>query len=200
MTDQVSRPAANKLAGALPPLLPRLELEAEHAALLDGVADAAAGVERLVSANAMPEAVRLVAHALPKREAVWWCCMCARAVPDPALPAPDAEALAAAENWVRRQDEATRRAAMAAAQRTGFRSPEAWAAVAAFWSGGSMAPEGSPDVPPAPHLTGVAIAGGVMLAAVRVTPARAPLRFPRFLTAAREIAGGGAGRMPPEES
>jgi hypothetical protein len=198
MADSVTRAGPQKLAVPLPPLLPRLELEASHAALLDGAQDAITGLDRLAGAGALPEAVRLAAHAMPRREAVWWCCMCARAVPDPALPHPDAEALLAAENWVRRQDDETRRAAMAAAQRTAFRSPEAWAAVGAFWSGGSMAPEGQPVVPPAPHMTGVAVAGGVMLAAVRLRPERAPERFARFLASVRDIAGGGAGRIPPE--
>lgn len=189
----------SKLAVPLAPLLRRLELDAEGTALLDGAADAASGVERLAAARRMPEAMRLVAHALPKREAVWWACMCARSVPDPALPPPDLAALEAAERWVRRPDEANRRAAEAAAQQTQFRSPEAWAAMGAFWSGGSMAPEGQPVVPPAEHLTGVAVAGAVVLAAVRCRPERQDARFDRFLGAARDIAAGGAGRMPPEE-
>jgi hypothetical protein len=144
--------------------------------------------------------MRLIAHAMPKREVVWWGCMCARAVPGSALPAPDAEALTAAEAWVRQPDEPNRRAAMAAAQKTGFQSPEAWAAVAAFWSGGSMAPEGQPVVPPAAHHTGLAIAGGVVIAALRGDPARAAERFGRFLLSARDIAAGGAGRLTPEEN
>jgi hypothetical protein len=199
MSDPATMPGLPKLAIPLGPLLPRLELEAAHLALLEGAVDAAAGLDRLAAHGAMPEAMRLAAHALPRREAVWWCCMCARAVPDPALPAADAAALLAAEAWVRRPEDAIRRAAMAAAQRTGFRSPEAWAAVGAFWSGDSMAPEGQPLVPPGPHMTGVAIAGGVVIAAVRRRPERAEQRFPRFLAAARDIAAGGAGRIPPEE-
>lgn len=198
MSEAGTKPPPNKLQVPLVPLLPRLELEPPLAATLAGAADAMAALDALLAAAAYPEAVRLVAHALPKREAVWWCCMCARAVPDPALPAPDAEALVAAENWVRRPDDAIRRTAMDLAQKTAFRTPEAWAAVGAFWSGGSMAPAGQPEVPPAPHLTGVAIAGGVTLAAVRLSPERAPQRYARFIAAAREIAAGGAGRMAPE--
>jgi hypothetical protein len=189
----------NKLATPLAPLMPRLELDAEGARLLAGMADAAAGIEAFVAAARMTDAMRLIANALPKREAVWWACMCARAVPV-ATPHPaDIEALTAAELWVRKPDETARRAAMEVAQKGGFRSPEAWAAVGAFWSGGSMAPEGQPVVPPAEHLTGVAVSGAVMLAAVRVAPERAPARFQRFLAAARDIAAGGAGRIPPEE-
>jgi hypothetical protein len=189
-----------KLAAPLSPLLPRLELDPPAAAALNGAGTAAEGILRLESAGLRNEAARLAAHALPKREAVWWGCMCARAVPDPALPPVDMEALLAAEAWVRRPgDDVLRRAAMEAAQRTGFRSPEAWAAVGAFWSGGSMAPAGQPEVPPPDHLTGVAISGGVVLAAVRTRPERAQDRLARFLASAREIAAGGAGRIAVEE-
>ena len=191
--------SANKLAVPLLPLVPRLELDADGQALLAGLAEAAGGVERLAAAGRMPDALRLVAHALPKREAVWWACMCARAVPEAAPNPLDAQALAAAELWVRRPDEASRRAAMVAAQASGCRGPEAWAAVGAFWSGGSMAPEGQPEVPPADNLTGVAIAGAIILAAMRSRPERGPERLSRFLAAARDIAAGGAGRLSPEE-
>lgn len=190
-----------KLASPLPPLLPRLELEPPALALLEGLATAAEGIMKLEAAGLRNEAARLAAHALPKREAVWWGCMCARAVPDPALLPVDADALLAAEAWVRKPTEETlRRAAMEAAQRTAFRSPEAWAAVGAFWSSGSMAPAGQPVVPPPDHLTGVAVSGGVVLAAVRLKPERAQDRLARFLAAARDIAAGGAGRIAPEEN
>ncbi|MBL6456926.1 hypothetical protein JMJ55_16435 [Belnapia sp. T6] len=193
-----TRPPSSKLLVALPPLLPRLELDPECGALLHGLADAEAALRCLESSGKMTEALRLLAHALPKREAVWWACMCARAVPDPAAKPEDQAALDAAESWVRRPEEPARRAAMAAAEKAGFRSTEAWAAVGAFWSGGSMAPEGQPVVPPAEHLTGVAVAGAVVLATVRVAPEQAPQRYPRFIASARDIGLGGAGRMPPE--
>jgi hypothetical protein len=189
-----------KLAAPLAPLLPRLELEPAAREVVAGAETAAEGVALLEAAGFKNEAARLTAHALPKREAVWWACMCAAAVPDPELPVADAEARLAAEAWVRKPaDDALRRAAWDSAQLTAFRSPEAWAAVGAFWSGGSMSPEGQPVVPPAEHLTGVAISGAVVLAAVRSKPERAPDRLTRFLAAARDIAGGGAGRIPPEE-
>jgi hypothetical protein len=190
-----------KLAAPLAPLLPRLELDAAVAQVLAGVQTAAEGVDRLEAQGLRNEAVRLAAHALPKREAVWWACMCANAVPDAALTAADSAARLAAEAWVRKPaDDSLRRAAWDAAQKTEFRSPEAWAAVGAFWSGGSMAPEGQPVVPPADHLTGVAISGAVVMAAVRGRPERAADRLGRFLTAARDIAGGGAGRIPLEDN
>lgn len=190
-----------KLVVPLQPLLPRLELNDAAMAALDGSPTAAAALLRLEEAGLCNDAARLAAHALPKREAVWWACMCARAVPDPKLPPEDLEALASAEAWVRKPgDDAVRRAAWAAAQKTPFSSPEAWAAVAAFWSGGSMAPEGQPAVPPADHLTGVAVGGSVVLSAVRSHPERAESRLKKFLASARDIAEGGAGRLNPEEA
>ncbi|MCK8785130.1 hypothetical protein M0638_12125 [Roseomonas sp. NAR14] len=187
-----------KLAVPFPPLRPRLELDQAAEAIVGDVGDAATALERLLAGNRLVESARLCAHALPRREAVWWACMCARGVPDPALAPADLAALEAAEAWVRRPDEPARRAAMAAAQATGFRSPEAWAAVGAFWSGGSMAPEGAPAVPPAEHFTGAAIAGAVVMASVRVKPERSEQRLARFVASARDIAAGGAGRLPPE--
>ncbi|HEY4249812.1 MAG TPA: hypothetical protein VGM87_01350 [Roseomonas sp.] len=188
-----------KLAVPLPPLLPRLELEPEGEEVLNGAEDALQGIDRLVGAGRMVEAARLAAHALPKREAVWWACMCARAIPDPALKPEDIVALEAAEAWVRRPEEAARRRAAEAAEKTSFRSAEAWAAMGAFWSGGSLAPEGMAEVPPGEHLTGVAIAGAVVLASVRVKPERQPGRIGKFLDSARAIAAGGAGRVEAEE-
>jgi len=187
-----------KLAVPLAPLLPRLDLDGDGLAAVAGAESAGLAAERLAAAGRLQDAVKTIAHALPRREAVWWACMCARAVPDPALPAADSAALEAAEAWVRRPDEPARRAAAAAAERTKFATPEAWAAMGAFWSGGSMSPEGQPVVPPPEHLTGTAVAGAVMLAAVRHLPEKRNHRLERFLASARDIAGGGAGRLQPE--
>jgi hypothetical protein len=191
-------PARSKLGVPLEPLLPRLELEPPAREALAGAATAEDAIARLEAAGQLMPACRLAAHALPKREAVWWACMCARAVPDEKAVPTDAAALEAAEAWVRRPDEKARRACMAAAEQNNFRSTEAWAAVGGFWSGGSMAPEGQPVVPPGDHLTGTAIGGAVILAGVRRTPQHLDARLKRFLASARDIALGGAGRIPPE--
>ena len=191
--------ARSKLAVAMPPLLPRLELDADCATLVEGAATAEAAIARLEAAGRLIEACRVVAHALPKREAVWWACMCARgAPPDAARKPEDLAALCAAEAWVRRPEEALRRTALGAAEAAKFRSTEAWAAVGAFWSGGSMAPEGQPAVPPPEHLTGVAVSGAVVLAAVRAEVNTHAKRLGRFLASARDIGLGGAGRVAPE--
>lgn len=187
--------ASAKLMVPLGPLMSRLVLEPTLIARIEALATAAEAIARLEADGALVEACQLTAHAMPKREAVWWACMCARSVPDPQILPVDAAALEAAEAWVRRPEELVRRAALAAAEAAAFRSAEAWAAMGAFWSGGSMAPEGQPVVPAGEHLTGHAIGGGVVLAGIRRAPQDMEARLKRFLTSARDIAGGGAGRM-----
>jgi hypothetical protein len=184
--------------GDLTELTPHLALEPPAAAAIGGCTDTADALARLEDGGFLIEATRLVAHALPKREAVWWACMCAAHTAPPDLPVADRAAREAAEIWVRQQTDKARRAAWERAQASGFQTPEAWTAVAAFWSGDSMSPEGQPAVPPAPHFTGNAAAGAVALATVRGDISRREARLRRFLESARNIAAGGPGRLPAE--
>jgi hypothetical protein len=178
---------------------PRVGLSTGAATVLTNVTLVPDALQRLEAGGFLVEAARLVAHSLPKREAVWWACMCAFHTAPPDLSENDRLARELAESWVRLQTDKLRREAMAKAEAGDFATPEAWAAVAAFWSGDSMAPEGQAAVPPAPHLCGTAVAGAIVLAAVRGDPLRQPARLKRFLESGRNIAAGGPGRLPPEE-
>jgi hypothetical protein len=178
-------------------ILPRLELGG-RAADIAACGSVYAALNQLTRDSLLVEAARLCAHALPVRERVWWATRCARATAGTDLPEPDREACALAEQWVRNRADDTRRAAMETALRAGCRSPEAWAAVAAFWSGDSMAPAGQPKVPPAPHLPGTAVSGAVVLASLRNHPERQMDRLRRFLDSALDIAAGGAGHIEQE--
>jgi hypothetical protein len=180
-------------------VLPRLGLTGESAALIQTESDAATALGRLEQAGFLGEAVKLMAHALPNREAVWWACMCSHHTAPADLPEADHAAVRTAEQWVRQQTDEIRREGFDHAQQAGFGTPEAWAAVAAFWSGDSMSPLGQPKVPPAPHLAATAVTGAIALASVRIHPARREDRLRRFLASGREIAGGGVGRLEPEE-
>ena len=189
---------ASKLVVPLVPLLPRMELDAEGIKLLDGAADAATGMERLQGAGRMIDAARIAAHALPKREAVWWACLAARAYIDAGNPVepPDTDALSAAEAWVFKPDEDNRRVAYDRAMATGFQTPASWAAMGSFWSGGSIAPPNLPSVPPPPNALGRAIWGAVILAAVSnpKSPEDMEAKHRAFLTQGIDIAQGGNGR------
>jgi hypothetical protein len=179
-------------------VMDRATLAPEAQVPLRGCADVGEAIVRLESAGFASEAVRMLAHALPRREAVWWACMCSANTAPPDLPEPDRLARETAEVWVRQQKDEQRRAAMAHAEAGGFQTPEAWSGVAAFWSGDSMSPLGQPAVPPPPHAVGGAVAGAVALSAVRGDVKRHAERLKRFLESGRNIAAGGPGRMPPE--
>lgn len=136
------------------------------------------------------DAVRFLAAALPKREAVWWGALCVRdAVPKPGPEA--ANAIAAAEAWARDPSEANRRAAEQAAGAAGYGTPPGCLAGAAFWSGGSLAPPNLPPVPPKDELTATAVAGAVLLAAV-AAPTGPEQAKARFLALGAEVASGRA--------
>ena len=170
-------------------------LTPEAAALLKPQASVADFLSALMAAELMNDAVGVMARALPKREAVWWACLATRTVVDAQTPPAVVAAIEAAEAWVYRPSDETRRAAMDRAQATKFDHPGVWAAVGAFWSGGSMAPANVPAVPPAEHLTGVAVAGAVNLSAVMRQPEFAKDKLKNFLAQAVDIANGGTGRQ-----
>jgi hypothetical protein len=191
-------PASKLDVAMLPDLARWLDLPPALSTRLAACTRAADALALLAQGGHLVEAARLCAYALPPREAVWWAAQCARHTAPADLPASDRSAHRLAEQWVRERADAVRREAMAAAEAAGFASAEAWAAVAAFWSGDSMSPPDQPKVPPAPHLPGTAVAGAVILASVRHRPERQPARLQTFLDSARDIAGGGAGRLAAE--
>ena len=152
-------------------------------------------VDAMVEKAQLIDAVRYLANALLQREAVWWACLAARAALGSARRPSDIDSVTAAEAWVYKPTEENRRAAMTKAQATKFDTPSAWAAVAAFWSGGSMAPPDVPIVPPPPFLIGRAVAGAIMLAAVTGPADKIEPRYRHLIAQGADIAAGGNGRL-----
>jgi hypothetical protein len=195
----MSATRTNKLSAAqLSDVLQRCNVPPEAQDAIAGMQDIMGIIQALTQAGFPIEATRVFAHALPKREAVWWACMCATHTSPAEIAEGDRKARELSELWVRQQTDEIRRNAMEEAKRAGFQSPEAWAAVAAFWSGDSLTPLNTPPVAPPVHLTGVAVAGAVALASVRGAPNRQPQRLALFLQSAHDIAAGGPGRLPVE--
>jgi len=145
---------------------------------------------KLIAQEKFAAALRLQAHLLPKREAVWWGHECVASVCGTALVASESRALAAARVWVLEPGEDQRRAAEAAANETKYEGPGSWIAMAAVWSGGSLAPADAPEVPPDERLTGQALASALMIAAYHADPLKAPQRQRDFLRQASEITAG----------
>jgi hypothetical protein len=147
-------------------------------------------VGALAAKGMFAKAVRVQAHLLPKRHAVWWgaCCVTA-ACGDTLLPA-DADAKDASEAWVKDPSEQRRRACEATAAQTKFDGPGSWLAMGAFWSGGSLMPPEMSAVPPDDKLTGQAVTSSLMIAAVSGDPTKAKDRYKTFLAKAPDVASG----------
>src|SRR5437868_1497514 len=147
MTPAVSRPPARtaaEVAAGVP-------LSAPAAALVAPGQTARQFFDALVAVPLADDAIRFLAAALPKREAVWWGIQCVR---DTAGTPAARKAVAAAEAWVKDPTEANRRAAEAAANAARHDTPHGTRAAAAFYAAGSLAPPHLPPAPPPAHPTG----------------------------------------------
>jgi hypothetical protein len=155
-------------------------------------------LDALASRGLWADAVRFLASALPKREAVWWALLCARQAHGESPKEGIAEALDAAHRWVVEPDEAKRRAAEAAAGKAGAGTPAGCTALAAFWSEGSLGPPNLETVVlPPDYLTARGVAGAVLFAAVMAEPEHAPEKLERFLALGKDVAAG-RNRWPSE--
>ena len=135
----------------------------------------------LIEQNHFPDAVRFLAHVMPKREAVWWAWMCARRSAGDE-PAPDVLAsLNATEQWIKQPTEENRRAAMKAAEEADLKTAAGCAGLAAFFSAGSLAPPHAAVVEPGEFLAAKAVTGAVIFAAVAVEPEKAGEKFRAYL-------------------
>jgi len=182
-----------KIAGAVPrEVCRRADLGPDALALLEGALEPEAFLRALLERECWADAAKFLAHALPKREAVWWGILVVRSQLGDAAPAEATGILAAAERWVRQPTDEHRRAAMDLAE-PNLGDTAGLVGVAAFMSGGSLAPVGVDVVPPPVHLTGTMIANAVILSAVGGDPLTAPIKYRGFLVKGLEIARGPAG-------
>jgi hypothetical protein len=168
----------------------QLQMGDEQIAIAKTVKTGPEFVAALAASGAFAKAVRVQAHLLPKRPAIWWGILCVREACGDDLAPAEAAAQDAAHEWVEEPGESRRRRCESVAGKTKFDGPGSWLAMAAFWSEGSIAPEEFGEVPPDDKLTGQAIASSLMIAAVSGDATKAKDRYRAFLVKAREVASG----------
>ncbi len=152
-------------------------------------------LQQLIENALYIDAVNFLANTLPKREAVWWACLCAREGMNEQSPATDIKAVELAEAWVYKPVQEVCEPTFPAAQATEFKTPAGWAAIAAFWSGETISPSKEAIVPPTDDLTGKAVNGAVQLAAVIDNePPNINANYQLFLAKGIDVACGGDGR------
>lgn len=151
-------------------------------------------IERLAEAGFYLDAIKLLAHGLPKRESVWWSCLAARAVQTPETDEDNINALIAAEAWAKNPSEENRLRCRVLGEKTKHKTAASWAATAACWSTGSMAPEGQPAIQTPEYLYAHAVAGAVSLAAALADAENIEEQYQRFLKQGIDLACGGNGQ------
>lgn len=137
------------------------------------------------------DAVALLAHVLPPREAVWWAWSCARDAAGPAPAAGVAATLEAVRRWIVEPTDENRRAANEAAEAIEYETPAGMAGLAAFMCGETMGPADAPAAPPPPGGAAKAITGCVCMAAAEGDPAGIGARFEQFIARGLERADKG---------
>lgn len=120
-------------------------------------------VAALTDAGLSVDVIRLLAHLLPHREAIWWAWECARRCADADAPAAAKTALAATELWIKQPTEEHRRAAFECADAADFGTPAGAVALAVFLSGASMGPPDVPPIPPPPYAAAKSITNSIIL-------------------------------------
>ncbi len=164
------------------------ELSDEALALLADGTDGRGYVERLAAQGNYVDAIRVLAHALPQRPAVWWAWYCARHAHGESPPAPVEAALEATKRWIAEPVDKYRREAMRWAREVEFRTPAGCAGLAAFFCGDSIGPPDRDPVPPEEYTAAKVISGCISLAAVFREPEKAVDRFQEFLKQGLEVA------------
>jgi hypothetical protein len=168
----------------------RLTFDGEAKALLRDDLTPRQFLDALIANGRFPDAARLWAAALPKREAIWWASQCARQAYNGEPPPPAAAAFDAIQKWVVDPSDENRRAAFAAGEAADFGTPVGLVAMATFFSGDSLAPPDLPPVPPDEHLTASTAANVIILSAVLTQPESAEEKYRKFFALGVGVASG----------
>ena len=138
-------------------------------------------LDALLAGKKYAQGIDFLAHALPPREAIWWGCLCLEKGTGSDLPPLDLEAFKAAAKWVLDPSEENRHAAQTRGKALGASAPAGLIAMAAGWTGGSLAPPMTsanpkvpqpPPVPPGPFVPAKAVAGAILLASAKGDPTK----------------------------
>jgi hypothetical protein len=144
-------------------------------------------VRHLTSQGELKDAVAFCAYLLPRREAVWWACGCARALVGD-IPKSRAVCLLAAEAWVCDPSDERRQAALDLGKQGDSNDPLTWVALAAGWSGGALASFEQFTLPVPPFMTARAARIAVVLCAHYLKPEERSARLKACIAEAVKLA------------
>ena len=144
-------------------------------------------LKALVPQRKLDAAVSFCTYLLPRREAVWWACSCARALLGD-IPQDEAHGLLAAEAWVADPNDERRRIALAIGRDGTSGNPLTWLALAAGWSGGLLSAHPKVPRPMPTYLTAHAARVAVLISAYRLNKDQRAARLKACIAEAIELA------------
>jgi hypothetical protein len=124
-------------------------------------------LQALVATGKIEDAVTFCSYLLPRREAVWWACRCARA-PSGHIAEDRATALLAAEAWVKEPDDERRQAALELGTKGHCDDALTWVALAAGWTGGFLVSGPHHSIPMPQYMTARATRTAILISALSV--------------------------------
>ena len=151
-------------------------------------------IEVLSSAEKWMDAVAVMACALPKREAVWWACLCARLMNGLSENKEEILALKTAEKWVYKPTEKNRKKAFLRAQASDEPSAGTLSCIAVAFSGGKLALSKDQGVDLDASVFAETVGAVVMISASENDGLHINQRLKQFLHNAKDIACGGSGK------
>ncbi|MEL6264898.1 MAG: hypothetical protein AAFR52_04485 [Pseudomonadota bacterium] len=176
-------------------LMARDKIALQTGAVAEGEESVPALLSRLEGKMAEIDRLRLMAHALPAREATWLACLAARdllgEIPADRTPAP----LAAAEAWVFKPTEENREHARAVGETAAASDPTAQCTVPVLFCDGRLGADEKMQKFEAPSAAGPLCVFALVVKAVTKDPATAEACATRLLDRALDIARGGSGRL-----
>jgi len=150
----------------------------------------AAYLDRLLEHKLPRDARHFLAHALPRRRALWWACLCARDVREFVAEAGLSHMLDVAVQFVRSPAESTRREAERVMKRHPSNSFTSQLAAAVFLSHGSMAPLGEAPIAVPPQVLGRLVSTVVYLAATKKNVVQYVHHMREYIALGQQIAAG----------
>lgn len=174
------------------------ELAAESKALLSADMWPESFIEELSKSEQWLDAVKVLSHALPRREAVWWACMCATQMEALASDESERMALEAAEKWVYQPSDDHRADAFRQVQKSRSNSVGTLCALAAAFSEETLplgdGQEMEVDSTGFPKI----VIGTILMAAGEGNGSQFKQRLQNFLHSGIDIACGGNGVIAKE--
>jgi hypothetical protein len=147
-------------------------------------------VDLLESQGLFKDAIHFLTHGFPIHLTIRWGCGCSRELLSIKQIEEWKASLQAADNWLNAPGDQTRWDARNAAEKSNMSSPIDLIAMAAFFSGGSIAPPDAPATLPPPYLASKLAGGAIQMVVLAQHPEKAAERYRRTLQISREIVKG----------